>query len=472
MRRTKIVATIGPASETPERLAELAEAGLNVARLNFSHGTHAWHGERIRLIRALEQERGRPLAILQDLCGPKVRVGDLPPEGLELKQGEACILTARPGAGDTGVVTIPLPVPQLLAALKPGDQLFLDDGRMEIVVEARKGEDLRCVVVSGGKLTSRKGVTARRVAFEMTSFTERDRKDLSFGLQQGVDWIAVSYVRQPEDVEAVRAVISAAGAPARIIAKIEKWEAVERLDEILAVADALMVARGDLGVELPLHEVPVIQKEIVRRANQAGKPVITATQMLESMIQNPRPTRAEVSDVANAILDGSDAVMLSGETAAGAYPVAAVQVMDEVARHTEIAFDFAARLAAALTRGAVSITDAISEGACQIAADLGATAIIASTTSGQTARLISRNRPRAPILGATARQETWRQLALSWGVYPLLCAPTTNTDDMLAEATARALGAGLVQRGDVVVISSGMSHGVPGSTNLIKVQRL
>jgi pyruvate kinase len=473
MRRTKIVATIGPASETPERLAELAEAGLDVARLNFSHGTHAWHGERIRLIRELERQRGRPLAILQDLCGPKVRVGELPPEGLEIKPGSACVLTAASRLERIEEpVRIPVPVPALLAALKPGDQLFLDDGLMEIVVEDRLGDEVRCVVVTGGRLRSRKGVTARRVAFPMGAFTKRDRSDLQFGIQQGVDWVAVSYVRKKQDVAVVRAMIADAGATIPIIAKIEKWEAVNRLDELLEVSDALMVARGDLGVELPLHEVPVIQKEIVRRANAAGKPVITATQMLESMVQNPRPTRAEVSDVANAILDGSDAVMLSGETAAGAHPVAAVQVMDQVARHTEGAFDFAAWLAAALARGARSIPDAISEGACHIAGDLGATAIIASTTSGATARLISRNRPKAPILGATAREETWRRLALSWGVYPLLCAPTTSTDAMLAEATARAKAAGLVKEGDVVVICSGMSHGVPGSTNLIKVQRL
>jgi pyruvate kinase len=470
MRRTKIVGTIGPATETPERLQELAEAGLDVARLNFSHGTHAWHGERIRSLRALEEERGRPLAILQDLCGPKVRIGELPGGSVSLVPGQEVLLTAEPRDGTT---IIPVPVPALLAALKPDDHLFLDDGRIELVVAAREGASAaRCAVITGGTLSSRKGLTARRVAFEMPAFTERDEADLRFGIQQGVDWVAVSYVRRREDLEPVRAVLAEMGASTPVIAKIEKWEAVERLDELLDAADGLMVARGDLGVELPLPEVPAIQKEIIRRCNQAGKPVITATQMLESMVQNPRPTRAEVSDVANAILDGSDAVMLSGETAVGAYPAAAVAMMDDVARHTEGTIDFTARLREALGRGASSIADAISQGACEIAGDLQAAAIIASTTSGQTARLISRNRPRAPILGATARRETWRCLALSWGVYPLLCAPTTSTDDLLVEATARALEAGLVHPGDTVVISTGMSIGVPGSTNLIKVQRV
>lgn len=474
MRRTKIVATIGPASETPERLSSLAEAGLDVARLNFSHGTHAWHAERIRLIRELERQRGRPLAVLQDLSGPKVRVGDLPGGSIELEAGAPCLLTAA-GTGLKAApapVVIPVPVPPLLQALRPGHHLFLDDGQMELVVTGREADDVRCEVVTGGRLLSRKGIAAQRVAFEVPSFTQQDRNDLRFGIQQGVDWVAVSYVRRREEIDTVREVIAAAGATIPIIAKIEKWEAVERLDELLEAADAVMVARGDLGVELPLPEVPAIQKEIIRRCNRVGKPVITATQMLESMIQNPRPTRAEVSDVANAILDGSDALMLSGETAMGAHPVAAVQMMAEVARQTERTIDYAARLHQMLARRATDITDAISQAACQIAADLGAAAIIASTTSGQTARLISRNRPQAPIVGATARLETWRRLALSWGVHPLLCAPTTNTDDMLAEASARAIEAGLVRPGDTVVISSGMSIGVPGSTNLIKVQRL
>jgi pyruvate kinase len=501
MRRTKIVGTIGPACETLELLRQLVEAGLNVARLNFSHATHEWHAERIRLLRQLEAEIGTPIAILQDLSGPKVRVGELPPEGIDLQNGMEVVLTAEPvdaareprsdrrrpaagrrssnALGDEGcaatpsaAVVIPLPVPPLLAALKPGDQLFLDDGLIELVVEAREGAGVRCRVVEGGLLTSHKGVTARGVAFDIPAVTKRDLEDLRFGIAHQVDWVALSYVRRARDLEPVLQAMAAAGVAIPIIAKIEKQEAVEYLDELLEAADGIMVARGDLGVEMPIHEVPVIQKEIIRRCNRTGKPVITATQMLDSMIRNPRPTRAEVSDVANAIIDGTDAVMLSGETAQGAYPVAAVQMMDRIARRTERALDFPALLAQHLRGPALSITDAISQGACEIAADLCAAAILASTTSGQTARMISRNRPESRIVGATANPATYRQLALCWGVHPVLCAPTHNTDEMLREAVERALEAGLIRPGDTVVISAGVPVGVPGNTNLIKVQRV
>jgi pyruvate kinase len=374
--------------------------------------------------------------------------------------------------GRSAAVIIPLPVPPLLAVLKPGDRLFLDDGLIELLVEARDGEEVRCRVVDGGILTSHKGVTARGVAFDIPAVTPDDLVDLRFGIAHQVDWVALSYVRRASDLEPVRREMAASGVSIPIIAKIEKPEAVEHLDELLEAADALMVARGDLGVEMPIHEVPVLQKEIIRRCNRAGKPVITATQMLDSMIRNPRPTRAEVSDVANAILDGTDALMLSGETAQGAYPVAAVQMMDRIAQRTEQALDFKMLLVRCLDEPGRSITDAISQGACEIAADLRAAAILASTTSGQTARMISRSRPEAPIVGATSNRATYRQLTLSWGVHPLLCAPTQNTDEMLREAVARSLEAGLVRPGDTVVISAGVPVGVPGNTNLIKVQRV
>jgi pyruvate kinase len=443
-----------------------------------------------------------PLAILQDLSGPKVRVGELPQGGIDLPDGALCCLIVadrweglntdaqlgrrpttdrrgptdgtRPGeVGGLPSTVIPIPVPALMAALKPGDHLFLDDGLIELVVEERQDGSLRCRVITGGHLASHKGVTAPGVTFDVPAVTERDLADLRFGIAHQVDWVALSYVRRACDLEPVRREMAQAGVSIPIIAKIEKQEAVEHLDELLEAADGLMVARGDLGVEMPIHEVPVIQKEIIRRCNCAGKPVITATQMLDSMIRNPRPTRAEVSDVANAILDGTDAVMLSGETALGAYPVAAVRMMERVAQRTEEVLDFK-RLLDERVRNAPAhgITDAISQGACEIAADLGAAAILASTTSGQTARMISRNRPEALIVGATANRATYRQLALCWGVHPLLCAPTHNTDEMLREAVARALEAKLVRAGDTVVISAGVPVGVPGNTNLIKVQRV
>jgi pyruvate kinase len=471
VRRTKIVATIGPATETEERLQQLLEAGLNVARLNFSHGTIEWHRERVELLRRLAAERGMPLAILQDLSGPKVRVGEIPEPGIELRPGEDCYFTARktdPGPPPR----IQLTVPELLAALTPGTSVFLDDGLMEVVVRSREGSEVRCEVISGGCLRSHKGVVASGIAVEIPSITEKDIEDLKLGLSLDVDWVAVSYVRRAADLEPVRAIIREAGADTPIIAKIEKWEAVRNLEELAAAADALMVARGDLGVEIPLPQVPVIQKEIIRRCNSAGKPVITATQMLDSMIRLPRPTRAEVSDVANAIFDGTDAVMLSGETAAGAYPVEAVRMMDEIARCAETALDYRLLLQLHVSAVAENATDAISQGCCEIAADLRAAAIVASTTSGHTARMIARGRPQMPIVGATANPRTYRRLALTWGVHPLLVAPTRDTDSMLARAVEGAAAAGIVHAGDTVVITGGIPVGTPGNTNLIKIQRV
>jgi pyruvate kinase len=483
MRRTKIVATVGPASESVDVLRQMVEAGLNVARLNFSHGSHAWHAQRIGLLRQLAEEAGRPLAILQDLSGPKLRLGEID-GALELHPGDVCLLTAR-AEDSTGQepIRIPLPVPKLVAALQPGNQIFLDDGLMELLVVGRDGAAVRCEVVTGGTLTSRKGVTVRGVSVDIPSLTKRDREDLRLGLQHGVDWVALSYVRRAADLEPARQLMAEVGTSAPILAKIEKWEAVQNLEELVTAADGLMVARGDLGVEMPLTEVPAIQKRIIRACNRAGKPVITATQMLDSMIRNPRPTRAEVSDVANAILDGTDAVMLSGETAVGAHPLAAIRFMDEIAQRTEEA-DVRGQMSEVsrsespplLTSGichlSSDVTSAISDAACQIAHDLGVEVIVASTTSGQTARMISRHRPRALIVGATASPATYRRLALSWGVHPLLCAPTTNTDAMLDEAVSRAMAAGLVGPGDTVVISAGVPVGIPGNTNLIKVRQL
>jgi pyruvate kinase len=469
VRRTKIVCTIGPATEAPPRLRELARAGMDVARLNFSHGKYEWHAERFRLLRGLEAELGRPISVLQDLSGPKLRIGELGHEGARLEHGARCVLTAgefQPGPPPR----IPLPIPDLLSALQPGNHVFLDDGQIEIVVVERHGADVECEVEHGGVLCSRKGITAPSVPFQIPALTEKDLLDLDFGLKLGVDWIAVSFVRRASDLEPVREALKKAGSQAQIIAKIEKPEAVDAIDEILQAADGLMVARGDLGVEMPLYKVPIIQKELIRRCYRQGKPVITATQMLESMTRSPRPTRAEASDVANAIMDGTSAVMLSGETAMGEYPVQAVTTMAAIAEYTEEHLDYHRLLEEGVRGPAHDITDGISQGVASIAADLQVAAILCSTTSGHTARMVARLRPSMPIIAATANLRTYHRLPLYWGVRPLLVAETTNTDEMLAATVQGALDAGWIHSGQTVVVASGVPVGSPGHTNLIKVQ--
>ncbi|MFN3650514.1 MAG: pyruvate kinase [Armatimonadota bacterium] len=471
MKRTKIVATLGPASERAEVIRDMALAGLDVVRLNFSHGVHPWHAERFRAVRSVEEQIGRPLSILQDLSGPKLRIGELPPEGMELFPDHTVSFSPERYSPEAPT-RIPLPIPELVAALQPSHQVFLDDGQIEMQVTERRGDEVFCVVRQGGLLRSRKGIAAPAVPFEIPALTEKDFRDLDFGLQLGVDWVAVSFVRRAEDLEPVRAAIERAGAPARIIAKVEKPEAVEAFDEIVHAADGIMVARGDLGVEMPLFQVPMIQKELIRRTYQCGKPVITATQMLESMTKSPRPTRAEVSDVANAIVDGTSAVMLSGETAMGDYPVQAVSTMASIARYTESQLDYRAWMHQAVLSKATSITDAISQGVAEIAEDLEVSAILCSTTSGYTARMLSRLRPRMPIVAATSELETYRRLPLIWGVRPLLVPRTTSTDERLAATVQGALKAGWVQSGDTVVLALGAPVGTPGHTNLIKVQKV
>jgi pyruvate kinase len=469
MRRTKIVCTLGPASETPERIGALVGAGMDVARLNFSHNTHESHAERFRLVREASAAAERPIAVLQDLSGPKLRIGELPEAGVELRTGAAWRLTPERVSGDPAA-DIPVPLPDLLAALQPGHHVYLDDGQIDLVITGRTDGGVACEVQHGGVLCSRKGINAPAVPFQIPSVTEKDLTDLRFGLALGVDWVAVSFVRRGADLERVRDAIRAAGSEAHVIAKIEKPEAVAALDEILAAADGLMVARGDLGVETPLVQVPILQKELIRRCYRAGKPVITATQMLESMTHSPRPTRAEVSDVANAIMDGTSAVMLSGETAMGEYPVETVRTMAAIADYTEEHLDYEGLLEHGLRSDIGSITDAISQGVAEIAHDLKVAAILCSTTSGHTARMVARMRPRMPIIAATANEATYRRLALIWGVRPLLVAPTTNTDEMLAATVKGALRAGWVLPGQTVVITSGVPVGTPGHTNLIKVQ--
>jgi pyruvate kinase len=464
-RRTKIVCTLGPASDG-DILPRLLAAGMNVARLNFSHGTQAEHGARIKRLRKLAAAEELPLAILQDLAGPKVRIGDVPGGEVTLQEGGVFDLSAVPlEAGQAGVV---VEYPQVISDTPLGAPILLADGNIELRVETRTGSSLNCRVVVGGVLRSHVGINFPMHSLKVSAFTDKDREDLRFGVAQRVDFIAMSYVRSRHDIQAAKDFMRSLGADIPIIAKIEKHEALTRLEEILEEADGLMVARGDLGVEIPLEQVPMAQKRIITAANQVGKPVITATQMLLSMVSHSRPSRAEATDVANAILDGTDAVMLSEETAAGQFPVEAVKFLDRVSRVTEAEFPHAAWLRDRAVSGREEISEAVSFAACEMAQDLAAGAILTNTECGGTARLISRFRPRTPIVGVTSRQDTWRRLNLSWGVFPLLVPPVADIDEMLRVVEAEALKAGMLNHGDRVIITSGTPIGTKGSTNLIK----
>lgn len=466
LRRTKIVCTIGPATASAVMIRRLARAGMDVARLNFSYGTHQSHAEIIAHVRSAAEELGRPIGILQDLSGPKLRVGELPGGSIQLQAGREVLLSA---GGQVGPRQIPIPLRELAAALKAGHRLLLADGAIELRVLSARGPEIRCEVRVGGLLRSHQGVNAPDAALPIRTVTVKDLADLAFGLEHEVDWVAMSFVRQARDLAPLRRAMKEAGSTAGVIAKVEKHEAVAHLDEIVEAADGVMVARGDLGIEVPLAQVPVLQKAIIGKCNRAGKPVITATQMLESMIASPRPTRAEVSDVANAVFDGTDAVMLSGETATGRYPVEAVGVMARVVGEAEAAFDFERRGRESAEWPCEEVTEAISEATCGLAQDVGASAIITATSSGYTALMVAKHRPQAPIVAATANVATLRRLALVWGVYPLLAPRGRNSDELIVNAIDRALRAGLVRRGERVVVTAGVPPG-PGRTNLIKVE--
>ena len=467
MIRTKIVCTIGPASQDVEVLTDLIRAGMDVARVNMSHGTHELHAENIKSIRTAAARVNKAVAILLDLQGPKLRVGTLPPEGVLLRTGEQVVLTTEdvPATAER----VPVQFKRLPKAVEAGQRILLDDGLLDLLVESVENTEVVCRVVTGGVLTSNKGINLPQAHFSIASISSKDKEDLQFGLTQRVDWIALSFVRRAGDVEQLRDLIRASsdfGRLTPIIAKIEKPEAVQNIGEIIAVADGIMVARGDLGIEVSPEAVPMMQKMIIELSNQAGKPVITATQMLDSMIRNPRPTRAEASDVANAILDGTDAIMLSGETAVGKYPIAAVQTMVRIAEETE---PHAQPRAGVVGRIKHSISEAVCHAATDTAAMLQANAIIAPTVSGSTARTLSHFRPSSLIIAITPNPAIQHYLSLFWGVYPLLSRRAPDTDTVIEDAVRTAAEAKMVSEGETVVITAGAGGLNAGATDLIKV---
>ena len=463
-RNAKIVATLGPTSANEEMIRSLFLAGVDVFRLNFSHGTHEQHRERLQQIRSVERHVGRPIGVLADMQGPKIRVGTFAAGPVTLTAGSPfrLDLTDKPGDATRAY----LPHPEIFAALKPGSNLLLDDGKLRLRVTRCTAEFAETEVVVGGPLSKRKGVNVPDAVLPVSALTDKDRRDLEFALELGVEWLALSFVQRPEDLDEARTL---AKGRARIMTKLEKPSAVERLDEIVEKSDAIMVARGDLGVELPAEKVPTIQRRIVRACRRQGKPVIVATQMLESMITSPTPTRAEASDVATAVYEGADAVMLSAETAVGDYPIEAVTMMDRIARRVQEDPLYFATLDAGRMEPEHTNRDAISAAACQVAATVGAAAIVSFTSSGATALRAARERPAAPILAVTPHIGTARRLALVWGAHCVHLADIKNFNDMVQKAVRTAHREEIAGPGQRVVITAGVPFGTPGSTNILRI---
>jgi len=471
MRKTKIVCTIGPASESPENLKKLIQAGMNVARLNFSHGDFEEHGNRIKNIKKVREELGKTVSILLDTKGPEIRLGKLKEEPIELVQDEKITLTTEDILGDKN--RIPVTYQQLPQDVSVGSTILIDDGLIGLKVEEVNGTEIVCRIVNGGQIKSKKGVNVPGVRINLPGITEKDAADIRFGIEQGIDFIAASFVRKASDVLEIRAILEEHNAQhIHIISKIENQEGVNNLAEILEVSDGLMVARGDLGVEIPAEEVPLVQKRMIEMCNRAGKPVITATQMLDSMQRMPRPTRAEASDVANAIFDGTDATMLSGETAAGKYPVESVLTMARIAERAESALEYREMFLRQANAQQTSVTEAISQAVANSALDLDAKAIITPTESGYTARMVSKYRPKAPIIAVTTDEAVMRKLNLVFGVFPIKGEEAGNTDELFNMSVECAQKSGLVSHGDIVVITAGVPVGRSGTTNLIKIHQI
>lgn len=463
-RRTKIVATIGPATSDAETVRALVRAGIDGARLNFSHGTRAEHRGRAGLVREAQAEAGRPIALIADLQGPKLRIGELPAP-IRLVKGETIVVVAEEAAVDGELPVSPAVIGDVLL---PGHDVLIDDGLMRLRVETVESRRASCVVLAGGVVTSHKGVNLPGVPLPIPAITPKDVADLELALELGVDFVALSFVRSAADVRDLRALLQQAGSPAHVIAKIEKAEGVAALDEILAETDALMVARGDLGVEIGPAAVPLLQKQMIQRCLQRGVPVITATQMLESMITNAEPTRAEASDIANAVLDGTSALMLSGETAIGAHPIDAVETMDQIARAVEPSLGYRHQLPEASEEP--TIGRAMSNAACDLAEALSARAMLVPTSTGRTTSAVARLRPRRPIIGLTHRRDALHHMALEWGVTPLEIPQCRDVEELWQTSLDAARASGLLTPGDRVVITAGTAVNIAGSTNIIKVE--
>ena len=470
LRKTKIICTLGPAVDSEDMIVALIKGGMNGARFNFSHGSHPEHLERLNRLKAVRDRMGCPVATILDTKGPEIRIRSFESKTIELSAGDAFTLTVDDVTGDASRVSVTYP--KLSEEVVPGQEILIDDGLVAMRVREIQGPNILCEVENGGTLSANKSINIPGAHIQLPALTEKDVADIRFGVENDFDFIAASFVRRAADVEAVREVLHDCGGDGvKIIAKIENQEGIDNLDSILAAADGVMVARGDLGVEIPAAKVPSLQKQMIRKGLQAGKPVITATQMLDSMMRNPRPTRAEVSDVANAVYDGTSCVMLSGETAGGKYPIEALAAMLEIVTEAEGSIDYWKRFQKQLVVTASNnINDAITHTCCLTARDLNATAILAASSSGRTARMICRFRPACPVAALTMHEKTRRQLSICWGVIPFLTGEVNSTDRIFSLSAEVAVKEGLVQPGDTVVITAGVPLGQSGSTNLIKAQ--
>ena len=468
LKKTKIICTLGPASSKADVLERLIAAGMNIARLNFSHGTHAEHAQAIKLIRAAALKTGQHVGILGDIQGPKIRTGCFAQEPLFLKEQEHIFISVDP-AKERAPNYIYVDYPELIRDVAVGGQILLADGMFSLTVVKIANNELECVINNSGELSAKKGISLPGVSVSLPALTDKDCDDLQFAVQEQIDMIAVSFARKPEHLLEIRGWLNQLGGDQLLISKIENEEGFQNSEAILQVCDGIMVARGDLGVEYPPEDVPLIQRRLIELCNNAGKPVIIATEMLESMIRNPRPTRAEVTDVSQAILDGTDAIMLSAETAVGKYPVNAVAIMHRIALRTEATLKYETILASKKVGPFPSVGDAISHATCQTALDLKATVIITSTQLGSTARMVSKYRPQAPVIATTTSVRVAQQLTLAWGVYPVIVPPAKNIDEMFDVATEAAKKTDIVKPGDLAVITAGVRTGIPGSTNLLQV---
>ena len=470
LRKTKVICTLGPAVDDEELIRKLIRAGMDAARFNFSHGDHEEHLQRLNKLNNVRDAMSRPVATILDTKGPEIRIKSFDTKSITLEAGASFTLTTREAAGNAGLVSVTYP--DLHKEVGPGQEILIDDGLVALKVDRIEGQDIHCTVENGGTLSANKSINIPGVKIHLPALTEKDVSDIKFGVEHDFDFIAASFVRRAADVQAVRQVLDQfGGQDVKIIAKIENQEGVDNIDEILAAADGVMVARGDLGVEIPAARVPILQKQIIRKGLRLGKPVITATQMLDSMIENPRPTRAEITDVANAIYDGTSAIMLSGETAAGRYPVEAVKTMDAIARKTESSID-CSRVAVLPAHTHLSVTAATAHAACTTAEDIGADAILTVSQGGITAQMVSRFRPEATVVALLLDPQIQRQMALYWGLVPIMMKRAENSDELVHSAVETAQRAGLVKHGDLVVITAGVPVGVSGTTNMIRIEQV